>query len=258
MGRNRSPKNEDAVKAILRHWQEAVPDDRLAHLLKDTWRGLTRAFQTRLSEHSVSFGHWVFLRILWEKDGLTQSQLSQEAGLMMPTTFSALRTMERLGYIYREQRPDSRKKVYIFLTAKGRALKDELVPLAEQVNAIAVRDVPPADVAATRRTLLAMIENLAQDEIDLLKKKRRVPSTRDLVHLGPDDPERKPAKERRRGKAPVTKRPTGSAKEQDRLGRTISRPSAAAMPSPPKLNATKRKRRSTTQPARARRSARTS
>jgi MarR family transcriptional regulator, organic hydroperoxide resistance regulator len=254
MAQSRSPKNEDAVKAILRHWQEAVPDDRLAHLVKDTWRGLTRAFQTRLSEHSVSFGHWVFLRILWETDGLTQSQLSQEAGLMMPTTFSALRTMERLGYICREQRPDSRRKVYIFLTAKGRALKDELVPLAEQVNAIAVRDVSPADVAATRRTLLAMIENLAQDEIDLLKKKRKVPSTRDLVHLGPDDPERKPSKERRRGKAPVTKRAAGSAKEQDRSGRTVSRSSATATPR--KLSAPKRKRQSMTQPARARQSAR--
>jgi DNA-binding MarR family transcriptional regulator len=250
MGQSRSPKNEDAVKAILRHWQEAVPDDRMAHLVKDAWRGLTRAFQTRLREHSVSFGHWVFLRILWEKDGLTQSELSQEAGLMMPTTFSALRTMERLGYIYRERRPDSRKKVYIFLTDKGRALKDELVPLAEEVNAIAVRDVPPADVAATRRTLLAMIENLAQDEIDLLKKKRRVPSTRDLVHLGPDDPEGKPRKDRRQLKAPMAQGLTGLAKEQARLGRTVSRPSAAATPSSPKLITAKRKRRPITQPAR--------
>ena len=184
---SRSSKKEEAVKTILRHWQEAVPDDRLAHLLKDAWRGLTRAFQTRLSEHSVLFGHWIFLRILWEKDGLTQSQLSEEAGLMMPTTFSALKTMERLGYIYRERRSESRKKVYIFLTPKGRALREELIPLAEEVNAIAVRGVPDAQAAATRKTLLAMVENLAQDEIDMLKMKRKMPSTRDLAHLRPEE-----------------------------------------------------------------------
>jgi DNA-binding MarR family transcriptional regulator len=49
----------------------------------------------------VSFGHWAFLRILWETDGLTQRALSVEAGLMEPTTSSALAAMEALGYIRR-------------------------------------------------------------------------------------------------------------------------------------------------------------
>ena len=58
-----------------------------------------RALQMRLAEHRVSFGHWSFLRILWEGDGLTQRELSERAGVMEPTTFSALKAMERLGYI---------------------------------------------------------------------------------------------------------------------------------------------------------------
>ena len=81
------------AEVILRHWREAVPDDRFAHLVKDAGRGLTRALQMRLTEHSVSFGHWTFLRILWVEDGLTQRELSERAGLMEPTTFSALKAM---------------------------------------------------------------------------------------------------------------------------------------------------------------------
>jgi MarR family transcriptional regulator, organic hydroperoxide resistance regulator len=42
---------------ILRHWREAVPNDRLAHLIKDATRGLLRALTMRLAEHRVSFGH---------------------------------------------------------------------------------------------------------------------------------------------------------------------------------------------------------
>ena len=34
--------------AILRHWREAVPNDRLAHLIKDATRALLRALQMRL------------------------------------------------------------------------------------------------------------------------------------------------------------------------------------------------------------------
>ena len=46
------------------------------------------------------------------------------------------------------------------LSPKGRALKRKLVPLAKEVNEISVRGVRAQDVAATRRTLLAVIENL--------------------------------------------------------------------------------------------------
>jgi hypothetical protein len=44
-------------------------------------------------------------------------------------------------------------------------LKDVLVPLAEEVNARALSGVPAADVAATRRCLLAAIENLSHDDV---------------------------------------------------------------------------------------------
>ena len=155
---------ENVGAAILRHWREAVPNDRLAHLVKDATRGLTRALQNRLATEGVSFGHWVFLRILWETDGLTQRQLSEQAGLMEPTAWSALTTMEKLGYVERRKLPHSRKNVYVFLTPKGKALKAKLVPMAEEVNEIAIRGVPPEEIAATRRTLLMMIENLARDE----------------------------------------------------------------------------------------------
>lgn len=151
---------------MLRHWREAVPNDRLAHLVKDAGKGLQRALQARLARFNVAFGHWVFLRILWVKDGITQRELSEEAGLMEPTTFSALTAMEKLGYIERRKLPHSRKNVYVFLTEAGRALEKELVSLAEEVNEVAIRGVAPGDVAATRRALLAMIENIARDEAE--------------------------------------------------------------------------------------------
>ena len=172
-----------ATEAILRHWREAVPNDRLAHLVKDAMRGLQRALQMRHSRYSVSFGHWTFLRILWDADGLTQRELSERAGLQEPTTYAALKTMEKLGYVTREQRPDSRKKVYVFLTAKGRALKSKLVPLAEDVNDVAVAGISAEDIATTRRTLLMMIENLARDEIEQTRLEYRIPSTRELARL---------------------------------------------------------------------------
>ena len=40
------------------HWHDAVPDDRLAHLIREATRLLVRSLQARLQAHNVSFGHW--------------------------------------------------------------------------------------------------------------------------------------------------------------------------------------------------------
>lgn len=165
------------AQSMLTHWREAVPNDRLAHLVKDVARAFIRALQVRLAQHGVSFGHWTFLRVLWESDGLTQRELSDQAGVMEPTTFAALKAMEKLGYVVRAQRPDNKRKVYIHLTPKGRLLKSKLVPLAEEVNNISVCGIKESAVAMTRMTLLTMLENLARDEIESAYTSRRIPVT---------------------------------------------------------------------------------
>lgn len=43
-------------------------------------------------------------------------------------------------------------------------LKRRLVPVAEEVNAIAIRGLKESEVATTRRCLLVMLDNLALDE----------------------------------------------------------------------------------------------
>ncbi len=154
----------DHTNHLLRHWREAVPNDRLAHLIRDVARAQMRALQQRLAAHDVSFGHWTFLRILWIKDGLTQRELSELAGVMEPTTFSAVKAMEKLGFIERRQLPGNRKNMHVFLTDRGRALERELVPLAEEVNRISVEGLSERAIVTVRRSLLTMIENLAADE----------------------------------------------------------------------------------------------
>lgn len=175
-----SPRAHGETEAILQHWREAVPNDRLAHLIRDAGRAFRRALGVRLAEHEVSFGHWSFLRVLWESDGLTQRELSERVGVMEPTTSSAIKTIERLGYVVRRKRETDRKKVYIHLTPKGRLLRERLVPLAEEANRIGVDGVPPEHLAIARGVLLAIIENLARHEQISPKP---MPSTRVIANL---------------------------------------------------------------------------
>ncbi|SIT36675.1 Transcriptional regulator [Paraburkholderia piptadeniae] len=168
---------------ILRHWREAVPDDRLAHLVKDAGRAMIRGLQMRLAQHEVSFGHWAYLRVLWVTDGLTQKELSDETGTTTPTTFSAVSAMEKLGYVERRYAPGNRKNTHVYLTPRGRGLKKKLVPLAEEVNEISVAGLKTTEINVARKVLLTIIENMARDEAESSDPARRIPSTREMGNL---------------------------------------------------------------------------
>lgn len=153
----------DEPQRIWRHWHTDVPHDRIAHLVRDAGRLFGRSLKERLGEHDISFGHWSFLRILWVCEGLTQRELSEEAGVMEPTTYTALNAMEKNGLIERRHLPGNRRKVHVYLTDKGRELKQVLVPLAEECNHIALDGIAPEDVETMRRVLLRIIDNLATE-----------------------------------------------------------------------------------------------
>jgi DNA-binding MarR family transcriptional regulator len=141
---------------------EIDTSDRLAHLVKDAGKLLSRALQARLAQRSIAYGHWTFLRILWKHDGINQTELSRLAGVMAPSTFAAVQAMEDLGYIERRRKPDNRKTIYIHLTALGRSLEAELVPLAVEVNDVATHGLSVHQVDAFREALITIIENLEQ------------------------------------------------------------------------------------------------
>jgi DNA-binding MarR family transcriptional regulator len=159
-------KKEDTRSApplTPRAWREVLQDERITHLIKDAFRCTSGALQRRLKKHALLYGHWTFLRILWKTDGLTQRQLAEQAGVTEPSTFSALKVMEEQGYLTRQKLPGNRKEIRVFLTPRGTALRALIVPAAENVNRIALAGIPEADIAATRRTLLALVHNLSGD-----------------------------------------------------------------------------------------------
>ena len=160
----------------LRKWREAVPNDRLAHVVKDLVRTMQRGLQARLAPHAVAIGQWTFLRILWERDGITQRELSELAGVSEPTTYSALLSMEKKGFITRRKLPNNLRNISVSITPKGRALKAKLVPLAENVNAVMMAGMSSEEVAQFRQTLLHMIDKLERDELLRTAAKLTVPN----------------------------------------------------------------------------------
>jgi DNA-binding MarR family transcriptional regulator len=138
-----------------------VPEDRLAHIVRDAGRLYMRALQQRLELHEVSFGHWAILRVLWEEQGITQKDISLRTGLMEPTVHQALVNLENQNIIVRERVNGNQKKWYVFLTPNGKQLRKKLEPLALEINQLAETDICTKDLEITRKVLLQIIHNLA-------------------------------------------------------------------------------------------------
>jgi len=154
---------KEAASRVLSYWSVNAPEDRLAHLVKDTSKAFDRQLQQRLSEHNIPIGQWNYLRILWKKEGLTKKEISTEAGVMEPSTFIALKAMEEAGLIYFKKKEDNKKNIYVFLTEKGRSIEENLIPLAIDVNHIAAKGITAAELRTTRKVLLKMLVNLSSE-----------------------------------------------------------------------------------------------
>ena len=133
----------------------------VGHLLRDCHRALSRVLANRIGAHGVSIGQWYFLRALWEEDGLTQRELSHRVGMMEPTTVTALNGMERRGLVERVRNVRDRRKMNIYLTDKGRALRDTLMPAELDINRLAISGLADDEVARFDGCLRTILSNLA-------------------------------------------------------------------------------------------------
>ncbi|WP_247895661.1 MarR family winged helix-turn-helix transcriptional regulator [Azospirillum brasilense] len=132
----------------------------LPRAVRETHRAIARTLQIRIADHGVSMGQWYFLRALWEEDGLTQRELSQRVGMMEPTTVTALNNLERCDLVQRVRNPHDRRKVNIYLTPKGKALRADILPCVEEIEETAIQGISPDELALTVSVLRRVSANL--------------------------------------------------------------------------------------------------
>jgi MarR family transcriptional regulator, organic hydroperoxide resistance regulator len=138
----------------------STTEDPVPNTVRDVHRAYTRALQETFNEYGIGIGQWFFLRALWEEDGITQRQLSQRVGTMEPTTVTALNCLEERDLVRRVRNKQDRRKVNIFLTARGHELRDVLLPRAEGVHKHALAGLKPEEVAEAILVLRRISENL--------------------------------------------------------------------------------------------------
>jgi MarR family transcriptional regulator, organic hydroperoxide resistance regulator len=108
--------------------------DSLGFLICDTARYVKRVLYARLAPYGIPGSCWFVLRALWQRDGVSQRELSAMLGLAEPALMMTLRTMERLSLVTRVRDVTDKRRINILLTRRARDMEVELLGVAAEIN----------------------------------------------------------------------------------------------------------------------------
>jgi DNA-binding MarR family transcriptional regulator len=140
-------------------------EETIGFLLADSARTMTRVFSARIAAHGIGMGVFTFLRILWEEDGLTQTELADKARMRGPSAAAALHELERRGFVRRKDDPEDRRKVRVVLTSDGRRLYGLVMPHIAVTNQLMLRGFTTDEQLALKQMLRRIRINLAPSSL---------------------------------------------------------------------------------------------
>lgn len=136
-------------------------EESLGYAVNLLGRLFARALDRRLNRHGVTLGQFPILLVLWEQEGITQSEIARRLDIEQPTVANTLKRMERDALVSLSPDPGNRRQVLIGLTDKGRDLQAPLIAEAQAVNARASQGLGAADSERFFALLRHMAANLS-------------------------------------------------------------------------------------------------
>jgi len=95
-----------------------------SHLLVQTCKLLRIRAHALLEEIGLYGGQQFVLMALWEKEGITHSELAEQLHVRPATITNALKRMERAGFVERRQDTEDQRVSRVYLTDAGRNIRD--------------------------------------------------------------------------------------------------------------------------------------
>ncbi|HBH39044.1 MAG TPA: MarR family transcriptional regulator [Curvibacter sp.] len=98
-------------------------DNQVCFALYSASHAMSKAYKPHLDALGLTYPQYVAMLVLWERDGLTVSEIGERLYLDSGTLTPLLKRLEGAGYISRLRDTTDERRVLIQLTAAGRKLK---------------------------------------------------------------------------------------------------------------------------------------
>ncbi len=100
-------------------------DDQLCFPLYACAKEVVRQYRKPLEELNLTYTQYLVMMVLWEHGGMTEGELGRKVYLESGTLAPLLKRLEKCGLINRNRPENNERKLFLTLTEKGEALKEQ-------------------------------------------------------------------------------------------------------------------------------------
>jgi len=145
----------------------------LPYLLNRVGVRMGELFSRRIAGFGATLPMYRVMAALWERGDQRLGDLAAMTSIEISTLSRLIGTMKRKGLVSRKRLEDNARTVAINLTAKGKTLVEELIPIAMHFEDVAVRDFPKNGVLDLKATLAQIYTSLGSIEPEIAEAEAR-------------------------------------------------------------------------------------
>lgn len=120
-----------------------------------------RQYREPLKKLGLTYTQYVVMMVLWEDGGMTEGDLGRKIHLDSGTLAPLLKRMEKQGMINRVRPDDNERKLFISLTEKGVAMKEQALDVPKAMNGCI--DLPGDELKELKRLLDKAVSGMSKD-----------------------------------------------------------------------------------------------
>jgi len=109
---------ESAAQPAVLSWERRR--GLIGHWLKRAYVAMRRRLENELRQMGLTHSQWTAMGVLYDRSGLTHSELEQFLLIEAPSLTSLVKGMEKRGWVVRRQHPEDARVKLIELTELGR------------------------------------------------------------------------------------------------------------------------------------------
>lgn len=109
-------------------------DNQLCFAMYSASLAMTKAYKKILAPLEITYPQYLVMLVLWERDGITVSELGTRLFLDSGTLTPLLKRMESMGLLHRNRDAGDERRVVVSLSEAGRALRNKARAVPQQMS----------------------------------------------------------------------------------------------------------------------------
>lgn len=123
---------------------------------------ITQYLKRQLAPYQLAPEQHLILALLMEREGMSQNAIAEQLGKDKSSITRMIFSLEGKGYIRRLECPNDRRSVEVYLTDKGKELREAVNSIGQTTRELLSKGLTEEETSELRRLLGQVRENVRQ------------------------------------------------------------------------------------------------